>query len=129
MYKTLYKKMHKTLYKLKKTDLFPIESLGGVEGLYERGRVSHEERVADGAREHADHGQPDVTEGLGRVATVPYAQHVGESLEQRPSVLLRPVDVLQPDDQNLVNISGGFFREKSNFSFSQDLTFKLTAWV
>ena len=75
--------------------LFSVEPLGGVEALYEGGRVTDKESVAGGASQHADHGQPDVRRALRGEAPVPDAQHVGEGLEQRPSVLLQPVDVLK----------------------------------
>jgi len=52
--------------------LFSIEPLGSVERLYERGRVADEQRVTYRSREHADHRQPYVRDGLRGVATVAY---------------------------------------------------------
>ena len=80
---------------LQTTNLLSVQPLGGVEALDESGRVSDEERVAGRAREHAHHRQPDVRRALRGVASVPDTQHVGERLEQRPRVLLRPIGVLQ----------------------------------
>ena len=82
-------------YWIEAANLLSVEPLGGVEALDESGRVSDEERVAGRAREHAHHRQPDVRRALRRVASVPDTQHVGERLEQRPRVLLRPISVLE----------------------------------
>jgi len=58
------------------SNLFTVESFGGVERLDECGGVSQEERVADGTGQHADHRQPDVRQTLRRVAAVADTQHV-----------------------------------------------------
>ncbi len=55
------------------TYLLSIETFGRVEGLNERRGVTHEERVARGSRQHADHREPDVGDALGRVLAVPDA--------------------------------------------------------
>ena len=71
-----------------------------VEGLYERRRVPDEESVERGARHHADDGQPDVGHTLRRIAPVANAQHVRQSLEERPRVLLRPRSALNTHKKN-----------------------------
>jgi len=56
--------------------------------------MTNKERVARGSGQHTDHRQPDIGYTLWGVATKAYAQHVRQSLEQRPRVLLPPVGVL-----------------------------------
>jgi len=73
------------------SNLFAVESFGRVERLDERGGVTDEQRVANGAGQHADHGQPDVRQALGRVSAVADTQHVRQRLEQRPRILFGPV--------------------------------------
>jgi len=73
------------------SDLFAVETFGRVERLNERGGVTDEERVTDSAGQHADHGQPNVTETLRRIPAITDTQHVRQRLEQCPRVLLRPV--------------------------------------
>ena len=86
------KKFHKEQPDI--SNLFTVESFGRVERLNERRRVSDEERVANGAGQHADHGQPDVGQALRRVPAVTNTQHVRQRLKQRPRVLLCPVRAL-----------------------------------
>jgi len=60
----------------KVSNLFAVESFGRVERLYESGRVSDKQRVADSTGQHTDHGQPDFGQALRRIATIANAQHV-----------------------------------------------------
>lgn len=85
--------------------LFSVESLRCVERLDDGRRVSDDQRITDGATEHADHGQPDVRQALRWIATVTNTQHVWQGLEQRPRVLLRPVGPLHSRQQTITIIS------------------------
>lgn len=82
--------------------LFSILSPGGVQTLDEVGRVPEEECVAGGSRDHGEHGQPHVGEGLRGEPSVPDAQHVRHGLEERPRVLLEPESLLKHRMRNSV---------------------------
>ena len=58
------------------------------------GGVSDEEGVAGGPTNHADHDQPQIQDGSGRLLAVAYTQHVRHGPEQSPAVLLRPLSAL-----------------------------------
>jgi len=73
------------------SNLFTVKSFGRIERLDEGSGVSDEESVTNGAGQHADHGQPDVTEALWWISAVANTEHVRQSLKERPRVLLRPV--------------------------------------
>jgi len=81
-------------YMLELTDLLAIQPSGGVKWLNDGGGVADEERVARGARQHADNRQPDISRTLRWIATKTDTQHVWQSLKQRPSVLLQTPCVL-----------------------------------
>lgn len=78
-------------------DTYPLAVLaaGGVQRLDQVGGVADEEGVAGRARDHGDHGQPQVRQVLRRESPVADAQHVGHGLEERPRILLQPVGFLQ----------------------------------
>lgn len=86
-----------------------VLSPGRVQRLDEVGGVAEEERVAGGAADHGQHGQPHVREWLGREATVPDTQHVGHRFKQRPRVLFQPERLLK------------HYQIKSNQTFSFQL--------
>ena len=62
------------------TDLLPVLPAGGVEALYEVGGVSEEHGVAGGPADHAEHGQPHVSQRLGGEPAVADTEHVGHGL-------------------------------------------------
>ena len=62
------------------THLLPVLSPGGVEALYEVGGVAQEHGVAGGATDHAQHGQPHVSQGLRGKPAVSDTEHVGHRL-------------------------------------------------
>ena len=62
------------------TDLLPVLPAGGVEALYEVGGVAEEHGVAGGPADHAEHGQPHVSQRLGGEPAVADTEHVGHGL-------------------------------------------------
>ena len=65
---------------LPSTHLLPVLPAGGVEALYEVGGVAQEHGVAGGPADHAEHGQPHVSQRLGGEPAVADTEHVGHGL-------------------------------------------------
>ena len=62
------------------THLLPVLSPRGVQALYEVGGVAQEHGVAGGATDHAQHGQPHVSQRLRGEPAVADTEHVGHRL-------------------------------------------------
>ena len=56
--------------------LFAVLSPAAVKTLDEVGGVAEEHGIAGGPGDHGEHGEPHVSEGLGRKPPVPNTQHV-----------------------------------------------------
>ena len=71
-----------------------IASFGDVEGLDKRSNMADNEGIACSTGHHADRSHPCLGETIGWKSTIADAKHVGESLEQSPRVLLKPIGIL-----------------------------------
>ena len=60
--------------------LLSVLSPGGVQALDEVGGVAEEHGVAGGPADHAEHGQPHVSQRLGGEPAVADTEHVGHGL-------------------------------------------------
>ena len=78
--------------------------------------MSQEQRIAGGTTQHAEDGQPGVRHVLRWEPSVSYTQHVGQRLEHRPGILLRPVSVLRMERDT----GPGLVKSDGEFSVRSD---------
>ena len=79
--------------------LLSVLSPGGVQALDEVGGVAEEHGVAGGAADHAQHGQPHVSQGLRGEPAVANTEHVGHRLAREITDQSWPEDEMENNEE------------------------------